>query len=149
VLIAKHSWVNPEELKMFGLTDHENVRRQALTRNGLIGKSLADNYLGALLLPLYPPDRPVNTPYEHEPGKEPQFSHSAIAFMHAGLCPSTYKKLLPFPERINSIAQGLVEDLQGFISTNTGNRRFDSMGFHVVLLLCDIVDPLRRTKTNS
>ena len=131
--IAKHSWMNPEELETFGSTDHENVRRRALSKYGQIGKSLANNYLGALLLPLYP-NRPVNTPYEHEQGEESQFSHSAIAFMHAGLCPSTYKELLPFPTRINTIAKGLVARLQDFLLTNVKNLPFTSMGSHFVFL---------------
>ncbi len=146
MLIVKRSNVNPKELRMFGLTDHENVRRRALTKYGAIGKSLADNYLGALLLPLYPSNKPVNTPYDS--GQESQFSHSAIAFVHAGLSPSTYKKLLPFPTHINSIAKGLVEHLQDFLLTNVKNLRF-GMGSHVFFVLCDI-DPLGSTrKSNS
>ena len=106
MLIAKRSYVNPEELETFGSKDHENYRRRVLS-SGSIGRSLANNFLGALLLTLYPPDKPVNTPYE--PEKQSQFSHSAIAFMHAGLDPSNYEKLLPFPARINSIAKDLVK----------------------------------------
>ncbi len=127
--------MNHFELETFGLTDHENVRRRALSKYGAIGESLAKNYLGALLLPLYPPNKPVNTP--HESGKKSQFSHSAIAFVHAGLSPSAYKKLLPFPTRINSIAKGLVGHLQDFLLMNVRNLRF-SMGSRVVLVLCDV-----------
>ena len=140
--------MNPEELKTFGEKDPENVRRNALTSDGLIGKYLANDYLGALLLPLYP-SKAVNTPYDREKEPRSQFSHSAIAFVHAGLCPSTYKKLGKFPTRINSIAKDLVKRLQDFLSTNTGNQPF-GMGSHVVFLPCDVVDPLRSKKpTNS
>ena len=142
MLIAKRSFVNPEELKTFGETGREDInvlrdlRRRALS-SGAIGQSLADNYLGALLLPLYP-NKLVNIPYEKEKEKESQFSHSAIAFVHGGLRPAGskkrgYKKLLPFPTRINSIAQGLVRDLQFFLATNVKKLRF-GMASHVVLI---------------
>ena len=130
MLIAKHSFVNPAELKTFGEKDPENVRRNALTPGGLIGKYLANDYLGALLLPLYP-NKPVNTPYGQEKESQPQFSHSAIAFVHAGLSPSTYKELLPFPTKINSVAKGLVNRLQKFLLTDAGEEPF-GMGSHVV-----------------
>jgi hypothetical protein len=160
VLTAKVSYVNPEELKTFGETGHENInvlrdlRRQALS-SGAIGKSLAHNYLGALLLPL-DPSKPVNTPYEQEK-VESQFSHSAIAFVHGGLRPAGkekrgYKKLLPFPTRINSIAQDLVQHLQSFLAGNIKRLRF-GMASHIVLfsILSDVVGPLlrRRGNTNS
>ena len=130
MLIAKHSFVNPAELKTFGEKDPENVRRNALTSDGLIGKYLANDYLGALLLPLYP-NKPVNTPYGQEKESQPQFSHSAIAFVHAGLSPSTYKKLLPFPTAINSMAKGLVNRLQELLLTDAGKEPL-GMGSHVV-----------------
>ncbi len=148
MLITQRSYVSTQELKTFGLINHEKQRRRALTSDGSIGKSLANNYLGALLLPLYPPNKPVNTPYEA--GKESQFSHSAIAFVHGGLSPSIYEKLLPFPTRINSIAKGLVQSLQKFLSTNTEKLRF-GMGFHVVFFSvpCDVDGPLHRRKRSN
>ena len=148
MLIAKRSDVSDRELESFGFIRHEQSRRQAFTSSGAIGQSLANNFLGALLLPLYP-NKPVNTPYEQEKEKESQFSHSAIAFVHGGLCPSTYEELLPFPTLINTIAKDLVARLQGFLAANTKKLRF-GMGSHIVFfsVLNDVHPSRRRGNSN-
>jgi hypothetical protein len=132
VLIAERRDVTRAELKTFKTEgDLEQTKRNRMEKLsiGFIGQAWANNYFAALLLPLYPPDKVVNTPYD--PGKKgkSRFSHSAIAFVHGGLCPETYEQLLPFPEKINSIAKGLVARLQERLKRGVTRPYGASAGF--------------------
>ena len=116
--------------------DIDKARRIELS-TGVIGKSLADNYVAALLLPL-----DLNEAVNYNPKGE-KSSHLAIAFVHGGLCPKTYNQLLPFPAKINKIADGLVKKLQSWLPTVGAEGRY-STTTDFVLFPCRLIALLRR-----